>query len=192
MATDIVTDRPLRADARRNRERILDAARRTFAADGMQAQMDDVAAKAGVGIGTVYRHFPTKEALLTAIVAEKFAHFTTFALEALQEPEAWPAFVGMLRRSAELQADDAALQQTLLAAPSTVWEAAQAEHPELDVAGAELIARAIAEGGLRADFRVDEIGLVMCGVVATMARGTGDWRRHLEILVDGLRARPPT
>jgi AcrR family transcriptional regulator len=191
MNPQIVTARPQRADARRNRERILDAARNAFAANGMHAQIDDVAAKAGVGVGTVYRHFPTKEALLTAIVAEKFEQFTAFAQEALDEREAWPAFVRMLERSAELQADDAALQQTLLGAPDTVWQAAKAEHPELDVAGAELIARAIAEGGLRADFIVDEIGLVMCGVVATMARGTGDWRRHLEILIDGLRARSP-
>jgi AcrR family transcriptional regulator len=189
MPDTTMTERPLRADARRNRERILAAARKVFPERGMQAQMDDVAATAGVGVGTVYRHFPTKEALLTAIVSEKFAHITQFAQEALEEPAAWPAFVNMLERGAEVQAADAALQQTLLMAPNTVWEAAKAEYPELDVASAELIRRAIAEGEMRADFKVEEIGLVMCGVVATMGRGTGDWRRHLEIVVDGLRAR---
>jgi AcrR family transcriptional regulator len=187
--TTTTTSRPLRADARRNRERILDAARAAFASDGMHAQMDDVAATAGVGVGTVYRHFPTKEALLTAIVAEKFSRFTEFTSDALAEPEAWPAFVRMLQRSGEVMAADAAMQQTLLAAPDTVWGAAKAEYPDLDMLSAELISRAIAEGGLRDDFVVDEIGLVMCGVCATMARNPDSWERHLAILIDGLRAR---
>ncbi|HEX6390680.1 MAG TPA: helix-turn-helix domain-containing protein [Solirubrobacteraceae bacterium] len=187
--SETLNDRPLRADARRNRERILEAAREVFPVQGMQAQMDDVATTAGVGVGTVYRHFPTKESLLTAIVSEKFARITEFAQEALAEPAAWPAFVRMLERGGELHAADAALQQTLLIAPTTVWEAAKAEHPDLDVASAEIVRRAIAEGDMRADFQAEEIGLVMCGVVATMARGFGDWRRHLEIVVDGIRAR---
>ncbi len=192
MAQQVVSaQRPLRADARRNRERILDAARKVFSLQGLQAQMDDVAATAGVGVGTVYRHFPTKEALLTAIVSEKFARFTEYAADALEEPEPWPAFVRMLERSAELQAADAAMQQTLMVAPDTVWEAAHAQHPDLDIHAAELIERAIAAGGLRADFRVDDIGLLMCGVSATMGRKdrAGGWRRHFEIVVDGMRAR---
>jgi AcrR family transcriptional regulator len=189
MSEVTVSQRPLRADARRNRERILDAAREVFAVHGLQTQMDDIAATAGVGVGTVYRHFPTKEALLTAIVSEKFARITEFAQEALDQPEAWPAFVRLLERGGEVQAADAAMQQTLLIAPNTVWEAARAEHPGLDTASEQLVARAIAEGEMRADFKAEEIGLMMCGVVATMARGSGDWRRHLEIIIDGIRAR---
>ncbi len=185
--TDVA--RPLRADARRNRERILQASRHVFAERGLQTQMDDVAAKAGVGVGTVYRHFPTKDALLTAIVAEKFERITQFALEALEEPRAWPAFVRMLERGAEIHAADAAMQQTLLLASTTVWETARSQFTDLDAAAAELVARAIAEGEMRTDFHADDIGLMMCGVVATMARGVGDWRRHLEIIVDGIRAR---
>jgi len=192
MTQEVVSsERPLRADARRNRERILDAARKVFSLQGLHAQMDDVAATAGVGVGTVYRHFPTKEALLTAIVSEKFARFTEFAADAVEEPEPWPAFVRMLQRSADLQAADAAMQQTLLVTPDTVWETARAQHPELDRHAEKLIKGAIASGGLRADFRVEDIGLVMCGVSATMARTgpAGNWRRHLEIIIDGLRAR---
>ena len=65
-----VAGRPLRADARRNRERVLQAAREVFAEQGREAQMDDVARRAAVGVGTVYRHFPTKEALIDAIAGE--------------------------------------------------------------------------------------------------------------------------
>ena len=69
-------DGPLRADARRNREKVLKAARAVFAEQGRDAQMDDVARRAGVGVGTVYRHFPTKEALIEALMAEPFELIT--------------------------------------------------------------------------------------------------------------------
>ena len=75
--TETESARPQRADARRNRERILDGAREVFAECGLDAQMDDVARRAGVGVGTVYRHFPTKEALLGELVRQKFRIFTT-------------------------------------------------------------------------------------------------------------------
>src|SRR2546428_13995781 len=78
------TERPLRADARRNRERILQSARAAFAESGADAQIDDVARHAGVGVGTVYRHFPTKQALLTELVRQTFRLFTEWAREALE------------------------------------------------------------------------------------------------------------
>ena len=78
------TDRPLRADARRNHERILESARVVFAEAGPDAQIDDVARHAGVGVGTVYRHFPTKEALLAELVRQKFRLFADRAREALE------------------------------------------------------------------------------------------------------------
>ena len=84
--TDETAVRQLRADARRNRERILGAAKDVFAEQGADAQMDDVARKAGVGVGTVYRHFPTKEALLEALALEAFEHITTVAKEAVHDP----------------------------------------------------------------------------------------------------------
>src|SRR5713101_8771303 len=78
------TERPLRADARRNRERILQSARAAFAESGDVVQIDDVARHAGVGVGTVYRHFPTKQALLAALVRHTFRLFTGWAREALE------------------------------------------------------------------------------------------------------------
>jgi len=93
------TERPLRADARRNRERILASARAAFAESGAAVQIDDVARHAGVGVGTVYRHFPTKQALLTELVRQTFRLFTQWARDALEaggEPSA--LIEGLLRR----------------------------------------------------------------------------------------------
>ena len=81
-----------RADARRNRERVLAAARAQFAANGLEAQIDDIARAADVGVGTVYRHFPTKEALLQALAADRFTRLAEWAREALEAPDAWQGF----------------------------------------------------------------------------------------------------
>ena len=78
--------RPLRADARRNRERVIAAARVVFAEQGRDAQMDDVASRAGVGVGTVYRHFPTKEALIEALAIDRFERSSALGHEALLNP----------------------------------------------------------------------------------------------------------
>ena len=76
------SQKTLRADARRNRERIVESARELFARDGQDAQIEEIAAHAGVGIGTVYRHFPTKQALLTEMVRSRFTRFAELAREA--------------------------------------------------------------------------------------------------------------
>src|SRR3954462_12789547 len=89
--TDVAT-RPLRADARRNRERVLTAARAVFAEAGREAQMDDVARRAMVGVGTVYRHFPTKEALIEAIALDAFEQIAQRAREALEQADPWEGF----------------------------------------------------------------------------------------------------
>src|SRR3982074_3537806 len=79
--------RPMRADARRNRDRVLAAARKLFAENGAETQIDDVARVAGVGIGTVYRHFPTKEALMVELVRHKFTRFVEMTEEALESDD---------------------------------------------------------------------------------------------------------
>src|SRR5690242_8135354 len=107
----VTGERPLRADARRNREAIVKAARAVFAQYGREAQMDDVARRAKVGVGTVYRHFPTKEALLEALAQDRFAQIAGFAQDALEVADPWEAFAGFLRRCAEVNASDRALSQ---------------------------------------------------------------------------------
>src|SRR5918999_5613933 len=108
MDTLVETAKPLRADARRNRERVLKAARAVFADQGIEAQIDDVAKRAKVGVGTVYRHFPTKDALVDAIVRERFEEIAGYAREALEREDAWEGFCELIWRAAERNAVDRA------------------------------------------------------------------------------------
>lgn len=186
------TERPLRADARRNRERILDGARAAFGALGAEAQMDEVARRAGVGVGTVYRHFPTKEALLGELVRQKLSAMTTYTRAALDDDgEPFAVFAALLRRNAELAAHDAAIQFAMLGAGERVWEQARPMRDELLALTGTLMARAQRAGTMRPDVRPTDIPMLMCGVCATMSHTTPgfDWERHLELVVDALRFR---
>ena len=180
-------DRPLRADARRNRERILEAARDAVAQHGAHIQIDDVARSAGVGIGTVYRHFPTKEALIEALVAEKFRVTSENIRRALEIEDPWEAFVAALRTNAEVMAADAGLRDALWRLGPAVGQGNEA-GAEIQALGGELIARAQAAGALRTDVTTEDVGALMAGLCASMAHSEFDWRRHLELLLDGLRA----
>jgi AcrR family transcriptional regulator len=185
------TARPLRADARRNHERIVDAAREVFAESGLDAQIDDVARRAGVGVGTVYRHFPTKEALLGELVRQKFRIFTANARQALeQDDDPFEVFAGLLRSNAEVCVRDAAIQRVLSGFGNHVAMHAGAELEELNEPTSELMDRAQRAGSMRPDVSVRDIPMLMCGVSATMAQEGPefDWRRHLELVIDMLRA----
>jgi AcrR family transcriptional regulator len=185
------TNRPLRADARRNRERILASARQVFAEDGPGAQIDDVARHAGVGVGTVYRHFPTKEALLAELVRQKFRLFADRAREALDsDAEPFAVIEELLRRNAATAAEDVGVQYALAGAGEEAWTQAEAEQQELlDVMG-ELIERARRAGTIRPDIEPMDIAMLMCGVCTTMSPREGfDWHRHLQLVIDVLRPR---
>jgi AcrR family transcriptional regulator len=188
----IETVRPLRADARRNRERILESARLVFSEYGADAQIDDVARRAGVGVGTVYRHFPTKEALMVELVRQKFRLFAATVRDALdQDGEPFAIFADVLRRNAEAAAGDATMQHALAGGGEHIWKQAQAEQQELSALTEQLIARARSAGTIRADVGAADVAMLMCGVSATMGHnGSGfDWHRHLELVIDMLRAR---
>jgi AcrR family transcriptional regulator len=189
MGTDRATsERPLRADARRNRERILDAARCACAEHGASVQIDDVARGAGVGVGTVYRHFPTKQALIEALVAEKYRTAVENARAALEIDDPWESFADLLRRNAEMMARDATLRDALTRLGPDAAQAPEG-RAELEELGGRIMARAQAAGVLRDDVGVDDISLLMSGLGASMSRPGEAWRRHLELLLDGLR--PP-
>src|ERR1700750_2218214 len=164
MTTDPKTDpRPLRADARRNRERILQAARYACAEHGASVQIDDVARSAGVGVGTVYRHFPTKDALIEALVAEKFRVTSENIRAALEIEDPWESFATALRSNAEVMAADAGLRDALVRlAPSTRHEGEARD--ELDALGCRLVERAQAAGVLRDDITVHDIAALMGGL----------------------------
>jgi AcrR family transcriptional regulator len=185
------TERPLRADARRNREAIVAAARELFAQNGPATPMDDIAARAGVGVGTVYRHFPTKEALLTELVAEVFRGFTADAVRAQAVDDPWTAFEGMMRDSLTAMEHDAAGRDAIMRADELIWEGIEADKAALLAAMQVVIDRAIADGSVRADFSAADVGPLMCGITATMHyMGAGSaWQRQLEIMLAGVRAR---
>src|SRR4051794_28910960 len=161
------SDRPLRADARRNRERIVHAARAVFTRQGGDAQIDDVARAAGVGVGTVYRHFPHKDALIGELVSQKFRGFADNAERALEVEDPWEAFAGLLRTNAEFCAGDVGVQQALARGPAA-WQYAAAELERLRDTTSRLIERAQKAGVMRDDFGVDDIPMLMCGLSSTM------------------------
>jgi AcrR family transcriptional regulator len=188
------TPRPLRADARRNRERIVDAARDVFTECGATAQMDDIAKRAGVGVGTVYRHFPTKSALIGELMAAKFRHHSEVARRWAAQAEGWVAFEGFLRETFEAMARDATLQQRMMWAsdPEAIARSEAERQVLVEVVGA-IIDQAHARGELRPDFTVDHMPALMSAAGAVVAGqgavGAGA-PAILEILVDGLRTQP--
>ena len=183
-------DRPLRADARRNRERVLAAARAVFAEQGRDAQMDDVARRADVGVGTVYRHFPTKDALLNALSDELFAVVAAHVRTLMDMDDAWEAFRQALWFGGEKTAGDRAFTE-IMAASSDFPPRTCPGKEDLLVTVGELMARAKAQGRMRPDVEIDDVPLVMCGVgsASHMPHPAPDaWRRHLAIVLDGMRA----
>jgi AcrR family transcriptional regulator len=195
MATtaDTVTtaERPLRADARRNREKIVSAARAIVAEQGEAAQIDDVARKAGVGVGTVYRHFPNKDALMGELLRMCVAECTAATRCAAELEDPWEAFTLMIRGACENAAADAASRRTWQAAGDEALPYAAAEKAELTVVAAQVIDRAHAAGELRDDFTVDDMAGLMCGLGAAIDAMPEPerWRRLVEFALDGLKAR---
>src|ERR1700741_5191871 len=159
-----VAGRPLRADARRNRERVLTAARAVFAEQGHEAQMDDVAKRAMVGVGTVYRHFPTKDALIDALVLDAFERILAVAVEQVAgEHDPWDSFVHVIWSAAEILAGDRAVGEVMaeVQGPPNLDEELQ---QRMGGAMTTLVERAQASGTLRGDVLVDDIVMVMCGI----------------------------
>jgi AcrR family transcriptional regulator len=183
-----LASRPLRADARRNRERVIAAAGTVFAEHGRDAQMDDVAKRAGVGVGTVYRHFPTKEALVSALALSLFEQVLESARAALEIEDPWEAFTTALWGGVEVLAADRAFTEII----------GQAEMPfgtdlitEMNEVYFTLVQRAKDSGDLRQDIVMDDIPMFTCGIgMATVKPHMcqAAWRRHLAIIIDGLRA----
>ena len=183
-------ERALRADARRNRQAVIEAAKKLFADQGLDAQMPDIAKTANVGVGTVYRHFPTKDDLVAALVAERFERLSQKARDGLEVPDAWEGLCDFIRFSAEIQADDRGLCEVMGSRPELMDAAARAAGlPELCK---RLVKRAQRSGELRRDLVWEDIPMIACGLgritQATVGPATGRWPRLVEIVLDGLRA----
>jgi AcrR family transcriptional regulator len=182
--------RVLRADARRNREAVIAAAKKLFADEGLDAQMPEVARGANVGVGTVYRHFPTKDDLIAALVGERFERLAQKAREALESDDAWEGMAEFIRFSAQIQADDRGLCEVMGSRPEVMDAAARAAGlPELCE---RLVKRAQRSGQLRRDLTWEDIPMIACGLgritQATVGPASGRWPRLVEIVLDGMRA----
>ncbi len=157
-------ERKLRADAQRNRASILDAAEGEFRAHGVDASMDEIAHRAGVGVGTVYRNFPTKEALLQAIVAARLQPLLDAAREAASAEDAGEAFFAFLRRLSDESAAFKALAERMAASGFDLTATKKDVMRELLGAVGELLARAQRYGRVRTDISIDDVSMLMAGL----------------------------
>lgn len=190
-----VGGRPLRRDAQRNRRLILDAAQEVFADAGLRASLDDVARRAGVGVATVYRRFPDKEALVEALFETRIGEIIDVVERALALPSGWEGLVHFLREVSHLQAGDRGLREIAL---STGYGKSRVAAQRSQVAAGieQLIARAEAEGTLRTGVTANDVPLILY-MVGEVAQNTSGLRpdlaeRYLGLVLDGLRTRSDT
>ena len=192
MSSSPPSDRPLRRDAERNRQRILEAAREAFAEDGLAVTLDEIARRAGVGVGTIYRRFPDKELLIDALFEERIGEVVALAEAALSEDDAWEGLVGFLEGACALHADDRGLKEVALSGAHGMERVASARRQMLPLV-TRLVARAQEQGSLRPDVEPTDMPLLqlMLGSLSECARDVQPevWRRYLGILIDGLRTR---
>jgi AcrR family transcriptional regulator len=187
--------RPLRRDAQANRDRIVAAARAAFAVKGIDVPVEEIARRAGVGMGTLYRHFPAKEDLIDAVLEDAFAAFISAAEHALDEQDAWAGFRGFLERVFALHVENRGLKD-MIATRAHGKARAEAMRTRIRPLLRRLIERAQEQGALRADFTAEDMPLVFWAggrvIEATAAVAPDFWRRHLGLLLDGLRAEAAT
>ncbi len=185
------TDRPLRRDAERNRRLLLEAARELFAERGLAVTLDDIARRAGLGVGTAYRRFGSRGELVDALFEERMHEVIALADEALALEDPWQSLVQFLERLAALQSQDRGLKEILLGTSEGRTRVGHMRD-QMRPRAAELVARAQAAGALRADFDGSDLPLLqmMVGAIADVAPPDRPdlWRRFFALLIDGLRA----
>ena len=189
--TDGEADRPLRADARRNRARVLEAAEEVFATLGVGAPIDEIARRAGLGIGTVYRHFPTKEALWEAVAEGRFERILADLRVSVGATDPGGAFFEILGRVVEEGCAKRDLGDALLGAGIDMTARHREAIGELRAAVELLLERAQEAGAVRHDVGVEELFALVGGACSAGDRGFGgaDPRRLAAVVCDGLRTR---
>ena len=182
--------RPLRRDAERNRQRILRAASEVFTEFGLEVSLDEVARHAGVGVGTVYRRFGTKEDLVAALFEDRVDAIATMAERAMQEPDPWSGLVWFMEHSAEMLASDLGLRQMFMFATYGHDHVAYARQRMAPLVG-KLLERAQAAGQVRADLEPTDVPFITFvlteATVLARQASPGIWRRYLALVTDGLR-----
>jgi len=168
------------------------AARELFADRGLDVTMDEIARHAGVGVGTAYRRFENRDALVAALFEERMADYVALAEDALGDPDAWNGLTTFMERSVAMQAADRGLKDLLMRherAVDRITRMRERVRPLME----ELIRRAQREGALRPDVAAPDLALlsVMLGQVIDFSHDVAPelWRRYLALLLDGLRTR---
>lgn len=178
-------DKPvLRADARRNRAKVLAAAEEAFAVDGLAVPLDEIARLAGVGAGTVYRHFPSKESLFQAVILDRIEQFTQEARDLLNLDDPGEAFFGFFKRVVNLASRNRALCDAL--AETTGLGFKVSAGADFQSALRALLARAQSAGAVREDIDGDDLGALIAGCLAA-ERYAPEHRHLVRVVIDGLR-----
>lgn len=182
--------RPLRKDALRNRGLLIQAARELFAERGLEASLDDVAHRAGLGVGTAYRHFANKYELAQAILAEAIDQFVELAERAAEDASPWDGITTFMEAAAERQSADRGLREVLMGVhdPELLEQVNERLTPPLR----QMVERAKQAGMIRSDVEATDLGilvLMLCTVADVTGQASPDlWRRYLPMLLDGLRS----
>lgn len=179
-----------RSDARRNRERLVAAARELFASAGLDVPAREVAGQAGVGVGTLYRHFPTRDDLVDAVLGEAFESFVGAAEAAVADPDPWRGFTGFVEEALALHARNRGLRD-VVETQARGRQHADAMRRRIRPLIAQLVERAQEQGSLRPDFTPQDMSMIFWASDRVIELG-GDvapdvWRRHLGFVLDGLR-----
>jgi AcrR family transcriptional regulator len=181
------TGRRQRADAERNRARVLEAARTLYAERGDEVQVVDVARAAGVGIGTVYRHFPDRQALILAAAQARFTEVLEFAhTKCLTDTDPMGALTRFLERIGEAIFLDRGLSAAVESVVGSTAPTGQTGEQYHAVA-ATLVERARAAGAIRPDSTLEDVMLIVHGLIGVIRHDGGDWHRYLTLTLDGLR-----
>jgi AcrR family transcriptional regulator len=179
-----------RADARLNRGRVLEAARAVFASQGLACPIDEIARRAHVGAGTIYRHFPTKNALFEAIVIDGIQRLTNEARSLVEAKDPTAAFFGFLNRFIELSSTNKCLYEALASEGVDVKAVKASVSAELKLATERLLHRAQKAGGVRRGVAVEDLMALLAGTCLAADRYGGDLRWLSRIVCDGLRPGP--
>jgi AcrR family transcriptional regulator len=188
-------DRELRADARRNRERVLRTAQQTFAADGLGVSLDEIARRAGVGPGTVHRHFPAKEALYLAVAIDQLEQLAAQAKALAAAGDPATALFTQLTAMMTSGAENVAVKSALAAAEFDLRTAAPDVAADLTRQVAELLDRAQAARAVRGDVTAEEVMALVAGAFAAIRHAGVEASRersaHIaQLILDGLRPQP--
>ena len=183
---------PLRADAERNRQRLIAAAKDLFSTRGLDVTLDDVARHAGVGTGTAYRRFPNKDALIDALMVDRIGELAELARECLEEPDPWVGLTGYFERALALQAADRGLKEVLFSSGRGRERSNQARLQIAPVV-TKLVARAVEAGAVRSDFSTSDVPVLnfMINTIVDFSREVQPdlYKRYLAIVFDGMRPR---